>query len=108
VLGNGNAALTSLSHPRMQSRGGEEGTWKVSLRKGECPTERRTDILAHMFFRITRGLPGAQEIDLLARLSGFRIAAEFGGMSQDVPLVDDLGELHPEAYELVVCLLKDD
>ena len=59
--------------------------------------EEGTELLADT---VPQRLYTFQEIDLLARLTGFEVAAVHGGLDMSVPVDSD------DSYALVVCLRK--
>ena len=70
---------------------------KISTAPAEGDTEEGTELLADT---VPQRLYTFQEIDLLARLTGFEIAAVHGGLDMDVPADSE------DSYALVVCLRK--
>jgi len=74
-----------------------ERSVKISTAPAEGASEDGTELLADT---VPQRLYTYQEIDLLARLTGFEIAAVHGGLDMDVPPDSD------DSYALVICLRK--
>ena len=74
-----------------------ERSVSISTAPAEGDTEEEPELLTDT---VPQRLYTYQEVDLLARLTGFEVAAVHGGLDMDVPADSD------DSYALVICLRK--